>query len=625
VISSPVGLNLRAIGLAGDPDTGRIDVAIIAGDTNLVLRSDDQGNTWTRVSITGTSDQLLSVEFPEPRIGYIGGLQTIRQSTDYGRTWRIVSSTQAKRPRDPRGFSFPSVNRGYAVGQNGQIARTNDGGTTWVALPSGTNANLRSVFFVDEETGYVVGDGGVLLVTNNGGGTWTSVNSGTHLDLWGISFVDRAVGFGVGQGGIVLKSTSGGLATRDVPPAIVATSPAGNEPSFVPTNPIRITFNKDIVLDTAAYGDLGPIALRDETGRLILASVTYNASNRQVVIAPAQPLRPGARYTLTVAGGTGGIVDTEGRQMIFDYTTQFRTGCGEQVGGGFGRLIAAIPTVGERVGCTVGDELVFQGVEQVFERGHLLWVGLPGQPVVLATFFADGSWRRYDDTSGDGESQPVVIPPTGMLAPERGFGKVWREQPAIREGLGWALRDERPFIGAVQLFDSGSFMVWTGTDGGLIRVYYGDGGTLVAADTSQPEPVSQGPQPSAPSPFGAPALLTPSAGASVEQNNSNIGCAAHSARGFGYRITFEWTPVEGARAYEITVSRSGESPLLSTAVRAPVLNYTSCNTFIPESQLNNWQWRVRAIGANGPSAWSATSSFSFTPCRIQGTSCTARD
>src|ERR1700689_1247560 len=44
-----------------------------------------------------------------------------------------------------------------AVGDNGTIVRTTDGGATWVQISSGTNAGLTGVSFADANTGIAVG------------------------------------------------------------------------------------------------------------------------------------------------------------------------------------------------------------------------------------------------------------------------------------------------------------------------------------------------------------------------------------------------------------------------------------------------------------------------------------
>jgi photosystem II stability/assembly factor-like uncharacterized protein len=483
-VESPVGTNLRGIGLSGDPLSGALTVGLIVGDVNLVLRSDDQGATWTQIPLLpegsrGPVDSLYAAHFPEPRIGYIGGSHTTWQSTDYGKTWRLMGSGAYS---DPLAFAFPSVNRGYAVGRSGQIFRTIDGGTTWTAQSSGTRATLRGVFFLDEDNGYAVGDGGTVVITNNSGETWTVVDAGTHLNLWDVQFLNGAVGLAVGQGGVILKSTSGGLPTRDTPPAVVAVVPRNESTQISVDDPVRITFSKQIAFDGGDYGLDRRYVLTDQAGGVIAASLSYEASDRQVVVRPAASLVPGMLYTITVVGGSRGITDLDGQRMVFDYRTQFRTTCPVRVTGGFGRLNALDPAVRHRIGCPEEEERRLASTEQAFERGHMLSMG--GSSSVLVSYFSDRRWSEVQEAS-TGQGQPILSPPAALFAPEGRFGQVWRNQAGVRDRLGWAIGKPRTFAGAIQRFAGGT-MVWTGDQQWLLRIYYNDGTTITFPDPNQP-------------------------------------------------------------------------------------------------------------------------------------------
>ena len=67
-------------------------------------------------------------------------------------------------------------------------------------------------------------------------------------------------------------------------------------------------------------------------------------------------------------------------------------------------------------------------------------------------FYNDQLWQRFDDSWSEEqpESDSNIIPPDGRFQPVRGFGKVWREQPEVRERLGWALGVELAFESALQ-------------------------------------------------------------------------------------------------------------------------------------------------------------------------------
>lgn len=60
---------------------------------------------------------------------------------------------------------------GWAVGDNGTILKTTDGGNTWGLQTSGTTESLQSVHFINTQTGYIVGTNGVILKTVTGGGS----------------------------------------------------------------------------------------------------------------------------------------------------------------------------------------------------------------------------------------------------------------------------------------------------------------------------------------------------------------------------------------------------------------------------------------------------------------------
>lgn len=59
-----------------------------------------------------------------------------------------------------------------AVGQRGAIVVSSDGGATWKQSRVPVSADLTSVFFVDDKNGWAVGHDGVILHTDDGGEKW---------------------------------------------------------------------------------------------------------------------------------------------------------------------------------------------------------------------------------------------------------------------------------------------------------------------------------------------------------------------------------------------------------------------------------------------------------------------
>jgi photosystem II stability/assembly factor-like uncharacterized protein len=64
---------------------------------------------------------------------------------------------------------FVSATVGHAVGDQGLVLVTRDGGLTWSREESGTTLALRAVFFLDEMSGWAAGYGGAILATATGG------------------------------------------------------------------------------------------------------------------------------------------------------------------------------------------------------------------------------------------------------------------------------------------------------------------------------------------------------------------------------------------------------------------------------------------------------------------------
>jgi hypothetical protein len=104
------------------------------------------------------------------------------------------------------------------------------------------------------------------------------------------------------------------------------------------------------------------------------------------------------------------------------------------------------PTPDLRPTATRGE---VQIAEQVFENGRIFWVQPTGQLwVMFGEEEGGGEWGVFEDTFTDGEPEtdPSLVPPEGFFQPERGFGKLWRGNPEVRDRLGWAVTPEFGYV-----------------------------------------------------------------------------------------------------------------------------------------------------------------------------------
>ncbi len=90
------------------------------------------------------------------------------------------------------------ANTAVAVGSQGTVRRTTNGGTSWTAVTTGLTSHLNSVKFLNATAGMIVGDGQDILTTANGGTSWTSIGGGT-TDLHEGTLLTASNGWVVGE------------------------------------------------------------------------------------------------------------------------------------------------------------------------------------------------------------------------------------------------------------------------------------------------------------------------------------------------------------------------------------------------------------------------------------------
>ncbi len=103
--------------------------------------------------------------------------------------------------------------------------------------------------------------------------------------------------------------------------------------------------------------------------------------------------------------------------------------------------------------CPQDAALVSPGAEQTFERGWMIWAG--GEGLIYVLYNDDvfsPKWDVFPDDweEGDPINDPSITPPPGFYQPIRGFGLVWREQPNVRDRLGWAAAPETAYETTIQ-------------------------------------------------------------------------------------------------------------------------------------------------------------------------------
>jgi len=135
--------------------------------------------------------------------------------------------------------------RGFAVGESGTVLRSEDGGNTWVGLPSGTQADLGQVQEVNAST-VVVGGGCAVRESENAGASFhrlpvndSETSCGTPIASF--SFLSPSTGFVEQADGTIFLTTDGGQTVAPKTPVPLNGAGAGRIDFISPTVGFAIT------------------------------------------------------------------------------------------------------------------------------------------------------------------------------------------------------------------------------------------------------------------------------------------------------------------------------------------------------------------------------------------------
>jgi photosystem II stability/assembly factor-like uncharacterized protein len=182
-----------------------------ASAPSYLLKTSDGGAHWEHIEFAGDKrERIAKIFFNEKGAGAaIGESGAYFALADDKKTWKRKPSTVRYLLLDG---IFTDDSHGAMVGAGGTILFTEDAGFTWnkAGISGDSNAKLNSVFFINQKTGWAVGTEGKIYQTFNGGKVWREQNSNTVKDLTDVFFRNTAEGWAVGNEGLILHTTTAG-------------------------------------------------------------------------------------------------------------------------------------------------------------------------------------------------------------------------------------------------------------------------------------------------------------------------------------------------------------------------------------------------------------------------------
>lgn len=207
------------------------------GGTVLLGWTQDGGQSFTSSTtpISGLSDMSpVAMSFANAQTGMIvahpnQGLSVVLTTRDSGRSWQVASYLESPNPVHGISFVTPQVGFGLGTATDAEaLLETTDGGLIWkrvgqitpgaysgpgVPVPYGVSP--FSLAFVSKSTGFAIGGNGQLVETQNGGASWHQVAALAQAgQVNAISFASPQVGcasvFSPAGASVLWATTDGG-------------------------------------------------------------------------------------------------------------------------------------------------------------------------------------------------------------------------------------------------------------------------------------------------------------------------------------------------------------------------------------------------------------------------------
>lgn len=434
---------------------------VAVGESRLVIRSTDAGNSWSVVRADQAWGESALTEVAFNSAGYgiaVADSGHIARSVDGGKHWVWVPVPEglvtAPAPDSPyarkalHSVAFASDQIAVAVGEYGAILRTTDGGSTWVAADvEATTETFRAVTFNAKGVGLAVGAGGTILRSINGGANWSVVHAGEGF-FRSISFADNDAAVAVGWLGR-LRSTDGGKTWSDY------------------NNDLAIYEHVHFVNERVGYetDNLGTLRRTGDGGATWVAVATYDRTRRARAVRFASPelgLAVGESGTIersTDGGVTWNSVHPQG--MTFNHGAFTPQGIGIAVGTrGLNETAAIMRSTDAGASWTAVEVPPVGGLTHVAFADGSIAIAVGQSGAVLRTLDGGANWTRVTPEGGAWQtisstafantkvgvmagwvSGPLFEPSFSQLARTADSGATWQpvfQSTALLSGVAFA-------------------------------------------------------------------------------------------------------------------------------------------------------------------------------------------
>ncbi len=166
------------------------NTAYTLGNSGVVLKSTDTGNSWKKLSINPVFD-LRTLHFLDTLTGFVTGENArMMKTTDGGKTWTQRYVKTAAFAYDMAFYN----NHGVAIGKDMLAISSTDFGDNWTVDTTQVKfRKLNALTIMPDGNCWAVGDSGYIIHKHVSEKRWKKMNSPTSISLAHISHLGNAI------------------------------------------------------------------------------------------------------------------------------------------------------------------------------------------------------------------------------------------------------------------------------------------------------------------------------------------------------------------------------------------------------------------------------------------------
>jgi photosystem II stability/assembly factor-like uncharacterized protein len=239
----------------------------------------------------------------------------ISTTSDGGATWSTVLNASDRAMNGLWGIDLLNAKVGWAVGVTGLMATT-DGGQTWTAAgePDGKSPLVR-VVFADEQSGYGITGGGQVVRSDDGGSTWVAM-PGAPDTASTVAVVNRSA-IVVDQAGNIWREDAADRWDRVEPAQSLSIAPVWSELAVGSSSTIWASIQSVPEPSDASPGEVFSLLSSSDGGK----TWTVAASQQPEESPDSSPCSTWCLYPSSLAPSDAGAVIVEGSGTSFETRT----------------------------------------------------------------------------------------------------------------------------------------------------------------------------------------------------------------------------------------------------------------------------------------------------------------